>query len=231
PGKEKALHIKPFKTGGETVFSLEQTREYKSSAFENDPIPGHGFAPVDEAVHLLQIENSILDSDHFQDIAALSDTANLHLSFFKKHATLYPNLYRTTQEVEYTTVFKNSIRKIIDRFGQVKNDASPLLQSIRQQLNRVQGKIDSSFRADMNRYQSAGYLDEIKESVMENKRVLAVSAMHRRKVKGAVLGRSNTGSIVFIQPENTLQYAREFNNLKYDEKEEVKRILSELSET
>src|SRR5699024_11914645 len=115
----------------------------------------------------------------------------------------------------------NNVNKVIDRFGEVKNNASPLLQKIRQALNRLQSKIDSSFNADLARYQAADYLDEIKESVIQNNRVLAVSAMYRKRVKGSVLGRSKTGSIVFIQPQNTLKFSQEWNNLKYDEQEEV----------
>jgi DNA mismatch repair protein MutS2 len=65
---------------------------------------------------------------------------------------------------------------------------------------------------------------------MDNKRVLAVKAMHRRKVKGAILGGSKTGSIVYIEPEATFRYTRELNNLEYDEQEEVKRILKQLTE-
>lgn len=229
-GKEKALEIKPFKTGNRTVFALQQSQEYKSSALEDERIPNHSFESVDKEIYLLEIENSTLELRGFQKIVSLSETANTQLSFFKKYAELYPSLYKTTEYIEFTDVLIKSIKRILDRFGQVKNEATPLLQKIRQSLQMVQQKIDSSFTTDLVNYNNAGYLDEIKESVMENKRVLAVSAMHRRKVKGAILGRSKTGSIVFIQPENTLRFSRELNNLKYEEKEEIKRIFSELTE-
>ena len=65
---------------------------------------------------------------------------------------------------------------------------------------------------------------------MENRRVLAVKAMHRRKVKGAVLGQSKTGSIVYIEPQETLEYANELSNLYYEETEEVNRILKALTQ-
>src|SRR5690554_7012948 len=64
---------------------------------------------------------------------------------------------------------------------------------------------------------------------MDNTRVLAVLSMHRRKVKGSVLGTSKTGSIVYIEPETTLKLTRELNNLQFEEKEEIKRILKQLS--
>ncbi len=231
PGRDKALKIKPFKTGDATFFALQQTREYQQSFYEDERIPGHGFEGVDQEIHLLKIENSILELRGFQKITSLSETANAQLRFFKKHQTIYPHLYQTTAQVDYTEVLIQHIKAVIDRFGQVKNEASPLLHKIRQSIHSVRQQINSSFSADMSRYQGLGYLDDIRESVIDNKRVLAVSASYRKKVNGAVLGRSKTGSIVFIQPENTLKYARELNNLEYDEKEEVKRILSELTES
>ena len=54
-------------------------------------------------------------------------------------------------------------------------------------------------------YNNLEYLDDIRASVIDNKRVLAVKAMYRRKVKGSIMGSSKTGSIVFIEPETTFQ--------------------------
>ena len=78
----------------------------------------------------------------------------------------------------------------------------------------LKSKINSSFSSALNSYSSFDYLDDIRETVVENRRVLAVKAMYRRKVKGSILGSSKTGSIVYIEPETTLQYHRELNNLE-----------------
>ena len=53
--------------------------------------------------------------------------------------------------------------------------------------------------------------------------------MHRRKVSGSLLGSSKSGNIVYIAPQATLAYSREYQNLVYEEKQEVVRILKELS--
>ena len=103
-------------------------------------------------------------------------------------------------------------------------------KNLRRAINRVQGQLNGSFGKDLSRYLSFGYLDEIKESVVENRRVLAVKAMHRRKVKGAIMGSSKTGSIIYIEPEATLQYSRELATLEFEEREEVIRILKELTD-
>src|SRR5699024_9189185 len=94
----------------------------------------------------------------------------------------------------------------------------------------VRGQINASFSRALSHYSQAGYLDEIRESVVENRRVLAVSAMYRKRVKGAVLGTSKTGSIVYIEPQETLEYLTELTHLLYEEEQEIKRILKSLTE-
>jgi DNA mismatch repair protein MutS2 len=95
----------------------------------------------------------------------------------------------------------------------------------------VRGKINQSFGMALSHFNSLGYLDDIKETVVDNRRVLAVQAMYRKKVKGSILGNSKTGSIAYIEPETTLKYSRELNNLEFEEREEIMRILRMLSAT
>ncbi len=93
----------------------------------------------------------------------------------------------------------------------------------------IKGKINQSFGAALNTYQASEFLDEIRESVVDNRRVLAVKSMYRKKVKGTVMGTSKTGSIIYIEPEAVSRYSREFSNLQFDEKEEVQKILNTLT--
>jgi len=228
-GKNKALKLAPQRTVAKTHFALNQTQEYIKSQYEEQPIPNHGFDAIDYELKMLQIEDFTLELGSFRKIGGLSATANAHLVFFKKFREIYPTLHNTVRDTEYTTVITDEINKVVDRFGEIRDDASPLLQQTRSAINHTRGKINSSFSAALSQYSGYGYLDEIRESIVDNVRVLAVTAMHRRKVKGSILGNSKTGSIVYIQPEATMQHQRELNNLQYEEKEEIKRILRELT--
>lgn len=228
-GTEKALNITPYSTGKRTMFGLNQTNEYVKSWQQDSAIPNHGFDSVEREIKMLGIEEAVLELGSFRKISALSDTANTQIKFFNKFSELYPALHETTAEVEFTKAITDKTGEIINRFGEIKDEASPLLHQTRRAMNAVKGKINSSFTAALSRYNQYGYLDEIRESVVENVRVLAVSAMHRKKVKGSILGNSKTGSIVYIQPEATMMHTRELNNLEYEEKEEINRILKELT--
>ena len=228
-GKVKALKLAPQRNYRKTLFVLDQTQEYINSDTHETPIPNHGFDALDHELKMLGIEDTVLEVGSFRKIGSLSETVNTHLRYFRKFQETFPILHQTVRDTEYTTELTDEINTIVDRFGEIKDDASPVLLQTRRAINEVKAKINSSFASALSRYASFGYLDEIRESIVDNVRVLAVSAMHRRKVKGSILGNSKTGSIVYIQPEATQTHQRELNNLLYDEQEEVKRILKALT--
>lgn len=228
-GKEKALQIRPFRDKEELMQSLMQTSEYVSSFQNNNAIPNHGFDAITHEIKFLAIEDSFLEVGSFRKIANLSATTNVLLSFLKKFDDYYPNINARASRVELTKDIITSIDAIVDKYGEIKDNASPALSGIRQNMNLVRGKVNQSFGSALTQYNGLGYLDDIKESFVQNRRVLAVLAMYRRKVKGSILGSSKTGSIAYIEPEATLKYSRELANLEYEEKEEITRILKNLS--
>ncbi|MEX0314863.1 MAG: DNA mismatch repair protein MutS [Allomuricauda sp.] len=229
-GKDKALEIQPYVDKALLMDVLTQTSEYLASFSNDNRIPNHGFDSINGELKLLKIENTTLEISGFRRIGNICKTAALHQKFFKKFKEYYPKLFAKSDKLEVNNQIPDAIDHVIDKFGEVKDSASEELYGIRMRINEVRSKINQSFAAALTRYQSSDLLDEIKESVMENRRVLAVKAMHRRKVKGTVLGNSKTGSIVYIIPEATLSYTRELSNLEFDEKEEIQRILNQLTD-
>lgn len=228
-GKQKALEITPFKDKDSLMQALMQTSEYVSSFQNNNAIPNHGFDAITHEIKFLAIEDSFLEVGSFRKIATISGTVNFLLNYFKKFDDYYPNLNSRASQVELTKDIILMIDDVVDKYGEIKDNASPDLLNIRRNMNVVRGKVNQSFGMALSQYNALGYLDDIKESFVQNRRVLAVLAMYRRKVKGFILGSSKTGSIAYIEPEATLHYSRELSNLEYEEKEEITRILKQLS--
>lgn len=228
-GAAKALEITPFKDEETMMTALHQTSEYIASFQNNNAIPNHGFDAITYEIKFLGIEDSFLEVGSFRKIATLSENTNVLLQYFKKFEDYYPNLYKKSSQIELTKYIISSIADIVDKYGEIKDNASPNLLEIRRDMNLVRGKVNQSFGMALTQYNSLGYLDDIKESFVNNRRVLAVLAMYRRKVKGTILGSSKTGSLAFIEPEATLRYSRELSNLEYEEKEEITRILKLLT--
>jgi DNA mismatch repair protein MutS2 len=230
PGTDRVLAIVPFQERDKILPELHRVKEFKASLSGDNPIPNHGFEPIFKELRLLDIENSTLEISGFRRILSVSETTKTILQFFKKYEEFYVYLFQLSSEIQYTTILSEAITKVIDRYGEVKDDASDTLFDIRKRLQQVKGQINSSFSKALTRYAQADYLDDIKETIVDNRRVLAVKAMYRKKVNGAVLGSSKAGSIVYMEPQDTLEFTNELSNLEYEEQEEVKRILKALTE-
>ncbi|MFV0540530.1 MAG: endonuclease MutS2 [Aestuariibaculum sp.] len=228
-GQNEALKITPYRSKEVLLTSLYHTNEYVSSFYNENKIPNHGFDTIEKEIKLLRIENTYLEVYSLKKIVSISSTSNDIVTFLKKFEEYYPNLSTFASHIEITKALIDKINTIVDRFGDIKNDASEVLFELRHGINKVKGQINQSFTTALNAYNGLDYLDDIRETVIDNRRVLAAKTMYRRKVKGSILGTSKTGSIVYIEPETTLKYTRELNNLEYEEKEEIIRILKDVT--
>ncbi len=228
-GKARMMTTKPLVDIVCVKKALLRTNEYAISFSEEKPIPNHGFEDVSDEVSLLNVENSKIEVEGFRKLLLLVETANTIIAFLKKNKDRYPTLFDSTYGQVPIKEIPAEINRVIDKFGEVKDRASDNLNIIRKQMNTVRSKISQSFGSALSSYQGSGFLDDIRETVMGSRRVLAVKAMYRRKVKGVIHGSSKTGSIVYIEPQTTLAHTQELQNLIYDEKEEIDLILRTLT--
>ena len=229
-GTEAVRNITPFEDVAAIKPSLSRVKEFTASFGSDSPIPNHGFDSIIKELQLLEIENSVLEASGFRRLLSVTETTKGLLLFFKKFEEFYIALQHFSEDVNYQGHISEEIHKIFDKYGVVKDNASLELAVIRRRLVAVKSQINSSFTKALSRYAGADYLDEIRETIVDNRRVLAVKAMYRKKVKGTVLGSSKTGSITYIEPQETHEFTTELSNLVYEEREEVKKILKQLTE-
>jgi DNA mismatch repair protein MutS2 len=142
----------------------------------------------------------------------------------------FPSLLAQIETLKFHPEIAKLIKQKIDAYGDVKDTASEELAGIRKRINKLHHEILDLFAKEKRKYSKLGYLSDIKESMIEERNVLAVQAAFRKKVKGSLLGTSKTGSIVFIEPEATAHLQKELFALKYDEKQEIVRILKQLTD-
>ena len=228
-GKEKLNSLKPSLEFDQINFSLDLVSEYLSSMDNDNNFPNHFFESISKEIKIIQIINSQLEIDSFRKIKTVVELTILHIKFLKKFKTYYVNIYELTKDLDIVKEIVQEINSVIDKYGFIKDNATNDLLNIRNNISSTKSKIRQSFSSALNSNNSQGYLDEIKESLIDNRRVLAVKAMYRRKVKGQMMGSSKTGSIVYIEPQETLIQSRKLQDFLYDENEEIKKILKNLT--
>lgn len=229
-GREEILNLSPINEKDEIDYQLDLVSEYTSSFDNENKIPNHYFDEFLKEIRLLKIENSTIEVEGFRKISDTNYTVNRLIKFFKKFKRYYPSLHSMSSHIEFDERPKKKISSIIDNYGNIHNNASDKLFSVRKEIGIVKSKIGKTFQDALKYYNSTDYLDDIKESFVDNRRVLAVKSSHRRKVNGTIIGSSKTGSIVYVAPEETMKYTLELNNLEFEEREEIKRILKDLTD-
>ena len=228
-GKDIINSLKP-ETKIELIdFNLNLVSEYLSSLDNDNNFPNHGFESITKELKIIEIENSQLEIESFRKIKHVVESTLSHVKFLKKFKTYYKNIYSLVENLNLEKSIVTEINSVVDKFGFIKDNASSELLDIRKGINTTKSKIRQTFSSALSLYNNSGYLDEIKESTIDNRRVLAVKAMYRRKIKGQMMGSSKTGSIVYIEPQETLIQSRKLQDLLYDEDQEIKKILKELT--
>lgn len=109
----------------------------------------------------------------------------------------------------------------------VKDKASGKLYAIRMSLRGIDGEMKAALEKE--RLAKAEYLSSPLPSMRNGKMVLAVKNAYKSKVSGAILASSASGETIFVEPMALLALEDKRERLLHDEKEEVERILRELS--
>ena len=130
--------------------------------------------------------------------------------------------------IYFDTALEDDIQNKIVSEDEVSDYASDALYTIRRSIRSLNEKI----RAKLSAYLTGGdskYLQDGVVTMRDNRYVLPVRAEYKSKIKGFVHDRSQSGATFFIEPEYVLELNNELRTLMSDEKEEVERILLQLS--
>nr|DAS89168.1 MAG TPA: recombination and DNA strand exchange inhibitor protein [Caudoviricetes sp.] len=225
---EKISNIKPLPQK-EAEFLLKKTSEFLSSYESENFIPFDEYEDIEEPLKLMLIENFRLEASVFLRIRKITEQIGKLQSFFPKFSENFPNLEEEIKNIEFRKEIIDKISAVFNRFGEVKNEASPLLKEIRESISIAKKNIQENFNKSLNHYAQQDFLDEIRESTIEDQRVLAVKSGFKKRVSGRVLGVSKTGSITYIQPDSVVRHYHQLHESEEEQKKEVDRILRKLT--
>ena len=225
---EKISNIKPLPQK-EAEFLLKKTSEFLSSYESENFIPFDEYEDIEEPLKLMLIENFRLEASAFLRIRKITEQIGKLQSFFPKFSENFPNLEEEIKNLEFRKEIIDKISAVFNRFGEVKNEASPLLKEIRESISIAKKNIQENFNKSLNHYAQQDFLDEIRESTIEDQRVLAVKSGFKKRVSGRVLGVSKTGSITYIQPDSVVRHYHQLRESEEEQKKEVDRILRKLT--
>lgn len=225
---EQIRYIKPIEQP-QAEGLLKKTSEFLSSFESENAIPFDEYEDIEEELKLMLIENFRLEAAAFFRIRKITEQIGKLQSFFPKFIDIFPNLNEEIRDLEFKKEIIDKISAVFNRFGEVKSEATPLLKQIREEMAFARKNIQENFNKSLNHYAQQDFLDEIRESIIDDQRVLAVKTGFKKRVTGRVLGTSKTGSITYILPESVAKHYYQFKENEEEQRKEIDRILRKLT--
>jgi len=209
---------------------LRQSYEYKQLLQNSIYFPSDPVFNLSKELKLLSIPGALLAGDELIEIRKLAELMkNIFRWFDAERRNVYNGLVKIIEGTYYEKVIAEMIDDVLDESGQVKDNASDELKSIRMNLYRKRNELRRVFDRIISKLNKQGYLADIEESFLNGRRVVAVYAEQKRTVKGILHGESESRRTSFIEPEETIELNNDLYSLESDEKREVYRLLRELT--
>jgi DNA mismatch repair protein MutS2 len=210
--------------------ALHQAHEFKLILSAGQYFPIDFTQNIHKDIKLLGIPGASLTGEQYNLIRRLLNNAgDLFRWFDTERREAFPAMASVIKDSYYEKKLREMIDDVLDEIGQVKDNASQELQSIRQSLFRKRNELRRIFDKLVQKMNKSGYLADIEESFINGRRVLAVFAENKRMIKGVLHGESDTRQTAFIEPEETTGLNNELYSLENAERKEVYRILRELT--
>lgn len=207
---------------------LNQSNEHLLILNGNGYFPNTFYDNISKEVKLLQIHGATLGVHQLIQIKKLTENFKTIYKWFDAEKKLtYPYLFTVICEVNFQKEIVQIIEKVIDDTGEIKDDASADLFSIRNNLYKKRQELRRTFEKVLQKLSKSGYLADIDESFSNGRRLVAIFAEYKRIVKGIYYGESDTKKTAFIEPEETIELNNEVQYLENLETKEIEKILKQ----
>lgn len=232
-GKERVADmyfLTDYKTIGD---KLEQVDEFVRIQQEEEDFPANYFFDVRYSLKRIRPEGTWLDERELFDLKRSLQTIHDIVRFFRpaeEEEIKYPALTALSGDILVFPQLIGKIDAILDKFGKIKDSASPELQTIRREITVTMSNISRSLQSILRSAQSEGVVDkDVTPTMRDGRLMIPVAPAFKRKIKGIVHDESATGKTVFIEPEVVVEANNRIRELEGEEKREIIRILTEFT--
>ncbi len=216
---------------------VKQTMEFVRILKEED-FPDQNFFDVRPSLKRIRIQNTCLDVEELFNLQRSLATIDNIVTFLHRcqdeENTIpsLPHLYGLTADVKTYPQMVRRIDQILDKYGHVKDTASPELLQIRRELASTAGSVSRALQNILKSAKGEGLIDkDVSPTLRDGRLVIPVAPAMKRKIRGIVHDESDTGRTVFIEPAEVVEANNKIRELESEERKEINRILMEFTQT
>ncbi|MCD8388413.1 MAG: Smr/MutS family protein [Bacteroidales bacterium] len=225
------MHFSPIYK--EVERQLEETHEMVRILEGPDEFPLGGIHDMTQQLKTIKVAGTHIPEGDLSRLRSSLAAMAAIASFFAhcKEENPYPHLDEIAQGIASFPGVLADIDRVIDKFGQVKDTASPELARLRSSLASMQGSINTAMRRVIANAVRAGLLEpDTAPSLRDGRPVIPVAPMNKRRIPGIVHDESASGKTYYIEPAEVVEASNRLRELQLDERREVLRILVELAD-
>ena len=226
---------------------LKQVREFRRLILEVEDFPLQYFYDVRESIVRIRIENTHLEENELFDLRRSLSTIDCivkilnHSDEDESHAEendgwrreknyTYPSLHLLAKDIVTFPQIVQRIDQILDKFGKIRDNATPELLQIRRELAKTEGSISRTLYSILRSAQSEGVVEkDVTPTLRDGRLVIPVIPTLKKKIKGIVHDESATGKTVFIEPTEVVEANNRVRELEGEERKEIIRILTQFT--
>lgn len=232
PGKEEVERMAFSTNIREIELMLDETDEM--CRILTDPtldFPAGAFYDVRDDLARIRVEGLFLDEKQLFSLRKTLESTHALLDFLRHIPNeSYPALCAMAQQVQPVGGLIREIDRVLDKFGRVKDTASPELAQIRKELLITQSSVSRLLTGILRQAQADGYVEkDASPALREGRLVIPVSPAYKRKLGGIVHDESATGKTVFVEPARVVEANNRIRELEGEERREIIRILTQVA--
>ncbi|NMC41004.1 MAG: endonuclease MutS2, partial [Bacteroidales bacterium] len=231
-GIEKVDKIS-FETDSQLIMEkLSATMEFQQLLIYEENFPADNFFSFSQCLNKIRIEGSFPEVRELYDLKRSLETVRSILNFFRvREDTRYPILIKMCSRVKMYPYVIESVDRIIDRHGNVKDNASQKLKEIRSEILSKNLQASRRLTSILKQAQTDGIVDaETTVSVRNGRGVIPVNVYDKRRLRGLIHDQSASGKTVYVEPEEIVELNNVIIELEYEEKREIVRILIQFAD-
>ena len=214
------------------VLSLTQIEEMMTLLTETgEGLPLGSLADLRPAFARTQADGTFLDVKDVVDLRLNVSTLRAVTAYLRaRDEERFPALIKMTETVELFPDIEREIDRIVNKYGEVKDTASPQLAEIRRSILSAQSSISKTLNAILKQAQASGIVEkDASPTIRDGRLVIPVSAMNKRKIQGIIHDESATGKTAFVEPTAVVEVNNRLRELENEERREIIRILVEFT--
>ena len=216
----------------EIELRLNLTDEMRLIQIFESSFPDSGFIDCIPFLVPLQAGYSHIDIVSLAKLRDTLETLRKILNFFKNTGEgEYPHLKKMSEPIFTFPEVSRRIDTILDRFGEIRDNASDALFEIRRSIREKEGTISRRIQAILRRAQEDGVVEEdASVSLRDGRMLIPVAVGNKKKIPGFVYDESASGKTAFVEPMEIVELNNQVRELHFAQQREILRILTEFTD-